>query len=469
MVLKCCVTGCRSNYHSERENEGSISVFKLPIWNEEECDKWCHNIPRDNIPRTKYTAVCIKHWPEGFERIPYPGCKEGRPKYPPTIFPNILPCQTPTPVSLPRPTKRSLSSVRSVEPDEKKQHFEQMTVCHNEILTKIHTEIAPREVTSYLVGDIIHVQSNEWISGTCKFMLKIKPDLSYESFHHSVPVFIKTLSSKCMRVTHLTDWGHICEAIRYLDMLEPSHKITVLMDTVESMGKIERVGQKVYSSAMMIRSYEYLAISRACYRKFTEDFQLPSIATLTKLTSASTALSDFDFIDTLLSKLSDRQKQCIILVDEVYVKPALLYHGGYLFGEARNNPGALANSVLAVMVVSMFGGPSFLAKMIPVRKVNAAFQFSIVKDVISAIIKANGSVISVINDNNRVNQNFMTLFNTSPAEPWLTLPTVDIPGNIFLLCDFIHIFKCIRNNWITEVTKEIQFYHPADNSLQLLL
>ena len=56
-----------------------------------------------------------------------------------------------------------------------------------------------------------------------------------------------------------------------------------------------------------------------------------------------------------------------------------LYHGGKLFGKALNKPDELATSVLAVMVVCMFGGPKFLAKIIPVTKVSAEFQFKIVE------------------------------------------------------------------------------------------
>ena len=44
-------------------------------------------IPRDNIPDSAYTVVCIKHFPDGFETVSVKG--RLRPKNPPSIFPNL--------------------------------------------------------------------------------------------------------------------------------------------------------------------------------------------------------------------------------------------------------------------------------------------------------------------------------------------------------------------------------------------
>ena len=59
-------------------------------------------------------------------------------------------------------------------------------------------------------------------------------------------------------------------------------------------------------------------------------------------------------------------------------------------------------------------------------------------------------VIAIVCDGNKVNQAFFKKFNT--IFPWLT------KDNLFLLFDYVHIFKNIRNNWITEATQELEFY-----------
>ena len=43
--------------------------------------------------------------------------------------------------------------------------------------------------------------------------------------------------------------------------------------------------------------------------------------------------------------------------------------------------------------------------------------------------------------------------------PWRT------KDNIFLLFDFVHLFKGIRNNWITEKMQELEFYMGGERKI----
>ena len=120
-----------------------------------------------------------------------------------------------------------------------------------------------------------------------------------------------------------------------------------------------------------------------------------------------------------------------------------------MFGKAVNDQSKLANTVLGFYIVTLFGGPKFLLRMLPVKGLDASFLFEETQKIISSIKDAGGSIISIISDNNRVNQAFFKRFDLE--KPWLT------KGGIFLLFDFVHIVKSIRNNWITERTKELKF------------
>ena len=68
------------------------------------------------------------------------------------------------------------------------------------------------------------------------------------------------------------------------------------------------------------------------------------------MTSKVNNLSDQSYITSVFNKLEDCQKQCIILVDEVYVKCLLLYHGGQLFKKVHNNEDEFANAVLGIVI-----------------------------------------------------------------------------------------------------------------------
>ena len=184
-----------------------------------------------------------------------------------------------------------------------------------------------------------------------------------------------------------------------------------------------------------------------------KDYKLPSTKTLRNLTSKVSKIQDEKFVTGIFSSIEERQRSCIILVDEVYVKPSLQYHGGHVFGKAENNPDALANTLLSIMVKCMNGGIKFLIKMIPVSKLTSTFLHEQVCAILDILINylSFGKVIVIIADNNRTNQTFLKLFQTVESKPWKTT------DGLFLLFDYVHLIKSIRNNWITEKVKELEF------------
>ena len=196
----------------------------------------------------------------------------------------------------------------------------------------------------------------------------------------------------------------------------------------------------IYPTHMIIRCFEYFAVSRALYSRLCKDYQLPSVRTLTRLTSKFSLLIDTEIISKLFTKIPKIQRKCVILLDEVYVKAALRYHGGAVFGKAANDPSKLAKTVLCFMVKCLFGGPSFLAKMIPVCKLNAKFQYEQFTPLASSVNSQDGGeVIAAILDGNRVNQKFFTLFDTDPERPWYAKKF----GMLKSLASFFYMITCI--------------------------
>ena len=126
-----------------------------------------------------------------------------------------------------------------------------------------------------------------------------------------------------------------------------------------------------------MRAFEYFALSRTSCRQLHDDFELPCISTLTRLTSAIKNLDDYDYLHNMFFCLRDvRKKNCILLLDEVYVKSTLQYHGGTVFGKTVNKPKLLANTVLSFMIVCLCGGPKLIHKMLPVEELDAAFYIN---------------------------------------------------------------------------------------------
>ena len=101
------------------------------------------------------------------------------------------------------------------------------------------------------------------------------------------------------------------------------------------------------------------------------------------------------------------------------------------------------------MVVCMFGGPQFIVKMLPVAKLDTTFLMEQTKLILKMLKKSSANPIVIVCDGNRVNQSLFKQFET--IKPWRTC------DDLFLLSDYVHILKNIRNNWITEKTKELKY------------
>ena len=88
-----------------------------------------------------------------------------------------------------------------------------------------------------------------------------------------------------------------------------------------------------------------------------KDYKLPSVRVLQNLTPKVNNLSDKKFIEEI--NISDEQKECVLMVEEVYVKKFRSHHGGKLFGRATNRRSKIANAVLGIMINAYTVGQSF--------------------------------------------------------------------------------------------------------------
>ena len=93
---------------------------------------------------------------------------------------------------------------------------------------------------------------------------------------------IPTLTSN--RIMTLNSWSRIEEALRYLSTSELTNHQKVLAEQIDCMKPI-KVGKKKYNASVLTRAFGYFAVSRSLYQRLREDFQLPSIKTLTNITS----------------------------------------------------------------------------------------------------------------------------------------------------------------------------------------
>ena len=67
-------------------------------------------------------------------------------------------------------------------------------------------------------------------------------------------------------------------------------------------------------------STQLYVLSSRTYKRLREDFELPSIETLTRLPSTVNSEDDETYLKTIFRNLKDdRQKTCILVLDAIYI------------------------------------------------------------------------------------------------------------------------------------------------------
>ena len=140
---------------------------------------------------------------------------------------------------------------------------------------------------------------------------------------------VTTLSR--INTRRITCWSSLEEAVRFLKNVDDTkhQKKNVIHQHLHMMGLLI-VGcfAKIYTTETITRCFEYFAIARTLYSRLCKDYQLPSVRTLTRITSKFSSFTDTQFISNFFGKLPIPKRKCVILIDEVSVKAGLRHHGG---------------------------------------------------------------------------------------------------------------------------------------------
>ena len=125
-------------------------------------------------------------------------------------------------------------------------------------------------IFSYYTSGHVTFQSTDFETSSCisRIFLKIAEDFTYQSFHCGIACTITSLSKN--RILHLNTLASIEEAIYFLNIIEKGNKQKVFLQHVSSMAPFY-VGEKKYGSEIIIRSFEYFAMSRALYNRLSDD------------------------------------------------------------------------------------------------------------------------------------------------------------------------------------------------------
>ena len=130
------------------------------------------------------------------------------------------------------------------------------------------------------------------------------------------------------------------------------------------------------------------------------------------------------------------------------LKQALRFVGGHITGQSSGSE-TLATSALVFELACHHRGPKYVLRIIPVSCLNAEQLIIFVLDVVKG---KGGTTISLISDNCQLDQK---VYNLIGRLGLVQLDEDDDP--VYVVYDYDHVYKNVRNNWFTEVNKELCF------------
>ena len=456
MPYKCSIINCRGNFNDELQ----CRVFRLPT-NAHERQKWISVIPKPNQERpiTENFRLCEKHWPDETSFVTVQGGST-RPTEPPSIFDipkSLLPSKKPTP----RKTKIPFAT---------QAYFD------NKDRFKSFSDFSPISRLSKKYNDFLVHHGEEQVSFVflnsgitqCMAIVTVsnnKTDFSpatISAFKNGleVPIPLGIVNPN----KGLNRYSQFMESVNFVLHydLSPDDTLSTIAVKLNSLQFNEEKGKKVafISRQMELLSGVKYSMKDYCfavenyptcqYDHLRQFLVLPCKRTIRSIISST----DKGYIlDGIFSKVSDHQKNCLLIVDEMKIRPTISYSGGYLNGYAENNPSAKASSVLGIMLKCMKKGPSVMLSLTPVHQLTADYQFQLVTETARAVENSGGMVIGSVTDNHKINQKYCTIFNKKSS--FEAEHPLDKNRSWFLLFDTVHLLKCIRNNWYSEKTKKL--------------
>ena len=465
MPKRCAVYKCRGNYKGEPYS----SVVKFPN-DEQERQAWICAMPNtsESLQNRSQLWICASHF--NCDWIKVQGGK--RPVGPPTVFKDVPKSCLKQGKFSPRVTKTVTAEAR----------LKRQTEVENERDKIPNYDIFVREIGKHFPGFHIMIDDHELtMSLTDKKGRAVHKFLHFKEVRSPFGCIQLVIAEKngfevpknilkLQKNNLVSKWSQIEDIEKIMDGHEPSsiqrlEKVTSELDSIsdflenESFQFIQAQLQLLlatpnnrrFTKYVQILSAELFCISPAAFRMLTNSRAviLPSEKHIRQLLSGTYADK---CLPTLFQQLKPQQHLVNILFDEVKLKKALRFSGDHIIGHASNRPDDLATSALVIEIICHFGGPRYIIRIFPVSRLNAIQLKEILLEAAHVVKASGGLPVSFVCDNCPLNQAVYSLLG-GPGN--VTLMPDGI--NVFLVYDYVHIFKNMRNNWITEKCQQLSF------------
>ena len=165
-----------------------------------------------------------------------------------------------------------------------------------------------------------------------------------------------------------------------------------------------------------------------------------------------------NYLKQSTTQFNNWERNVIIQMDEIHVKSTFTYKGGKIIGSSLNPTGP-AKTVFAFMVSSLSKKWSTIIRLLPCATSSAIEIFPIIKSVIRDVESCGLFVHVLCTDNYPMNVIFKLFAPNLTLEHIVPHP-LDFNRPLFLMFDFVHILKYIRNNWLNQKDFNKTIHYP---------
>ena len=473
MPRSCNVLGCRGNYPGEPYSK----VVKFPNKDTDyaEWDRWLCAMPneRASLEKLKEIWICRSHFDCEWQKV-----RGGeRPVSPPSIFPGIPKSCFKQTVSKPRPT--SATSEKRAEIETQRREEEDKIKDFDDFCQKICVRYPNFNIIPDEGGTDIYLSRTDVRGQKVTRFLHFRSITSHFGFLYFVtgekdgtPVPKGKFSLQ--KNSLVSRWTQMDDIVSVIDNYEIKNddRLKIILESFDKMEELHGSAHfqflraqlellltapkgRRFDKQILVVAAEIYGISPAAYKMIYRSgvLAIPSVATIKKLLRAS--FND-DNLAAIFKELKTQQRLVNVLFDEVKLISTLRFTGGHALGYAQNSSQisteTLATHALVIEIVCHHGGPRYILRVRPVAKLKADDLKKILQEAMLAIIKAGGRIMSLVCDNCPTNQGVYRILG-GPGKVHFE----NIGMTVFLVYDYVHIFKNIRNNWITVLNKMLSF------------
>ena len=518
MPNKCWAPGCKSNYYP---NDAYSPVFKSPE-DPELRQAWLNALHREHVNPPKTFYVCIKHFLEqdidytfrindGVE-IKY--LKRDRPLLVKGAIPSLLP-GCPSYLSCMKTSRASRFSHEAKEEElfiiarnlslEAQDTEEKMfnVNCFSDLQEKINSSYPDPWLVwlqEHMINFIYPCKSEGVIR--VEAALIIDSTLTARGFFQSKEIslgidcisdvrqieilltkLVDTISRSSRKISKPRDM--IAEATALLqnavsciedhsneDINDKSNDAPFLPSLQFILCQLGNLciqkNRRRYNTITQIIALKAHLISSTCYNflQSLECIALPHFNTIQKLYSSFGLDNEFTtYLKQASANFKPQEKNVILQMDEIHVKSDLTYKSGKIIGGSLD-PNDPTRTVFSIMVSSPFRKWSTIIRLLPLGSSSAQQLFPTIKSVINDIEQCNFSVQVISTDAYPLNVNLFKLFSPDHSLQPVVPHPLDSTRNLFLIFDFVHILKSIRNNWLNLKNHDKIFKYPNFDDFQ---